>query len=108
MRRPDPIETMRPRRRRGIVVWDGPRPVDVDDHTPDEAAEMLTGVLKRIAEHVANPPIVQWICEDCGCSLRTRDELCPACALAWCQREAVRGTWRTTTFYRPDHQIGAA
>lgn len=80
----------------------------VEDHDADEVGDMLIGVLTRILKHLPPPQLVSHTCPDCGCLLRVPNELCPACAIAWCREQEIRDSWRTVHHYRPNEKGAAA
>jgi hypothetical protein len=82
----------------GVMRW-------ITDDDNDATADMLIGVLEHIAEHMPPPPLTDWICDDCGCALRTEHELCPACAVAWCREQETRHWWQQ--FERANRRGGA-
>lgn len=73
--------------RRGLTrVW-----VEDSDATPDEAADMLVGILRGIRSQLNTASITGVPCEDCGCLLRHTTELCPACVIPWCRAQEKVG-----------------
>jgi hypothetical protein len=81
----------------------------VEDHTADEVAEMLIGVLQGLLSSLDSIPIrSHHSCPDCGCLLRVPHELCPACAIGWCRQQEVRASWHAATVHYRPHEEGAA